>query len=234
MLFSSLPAGGQTAPLAWMNAVRSAVGAPALRPDALLSRTADLWAARLAQAGVLSHRGTDGSSVLDRYRALGGTEVRVGEILGAGPDLIEIEKGWMKSDEHRRLLLDPVWTHAGWGKADSPRAAGGEIWVVVFCRKLVEDLQVATDGTTLHLSGRFIAATAARGLLLAGLQTLEPSEWTAATHTFSFSVADAGGYFRLGFLTADGSFTLTNAFTWPPGRESPGGPDRFSTPAASP
>ena len=110
--------------------------------DALLSRTASLWAARLAEAGLLSHRGDDGSTGLDRYRAQGGTEVRVGEILGAGPDLVHVEKGWMASAEHRELALSPGWTHAGWGSAVSGASL---VTVMMFTEKMVQDLLIAQD-----------------------------------------------------------------------------------------
>ncbi|HYW82217.1 MAG TPA: hypothetical protein VFB30_03115, partial [Spirochaetia bacterium] len=89
---------GQNDPLVWIDGTRHKAGLTDLAPDALLSRTAEGWAVRLARTGVLSHRGADGSSALDRYRALGGTEVRLGEILGAGPNLADVEHAWRKSD----------------------------------------------------------------------------------------------------------------------------------------
>jgi len=208
------------------------VGSAPVREDALLSRTAGLWAERLARAGVLSHRGVDGSSVLDRYRAVGGSDVRVGEILGAGPDLAAIETGWMKSDEHRRLALDAAWTHVGWGSTAAP--TGGMIWVMVFCRKLVDGLALSQEGSNLMVSGHFLPTAAAQVRLLSGLEEIPARAWEASTRIFSFDIPAAHGYFRLGFLSADGAFTLTNAFTWPPETEFPAGPGRSAAPAASP
>jgi uncharacterized protein YkwD len=92
-------------PLAWANALRSRVGSVSVEADPLLSKTAASWAGALAAAGALSHKGTDGSSALDRYQRLGGTEVRVGEILGAGPDLAAVEAAWEKSPDHLPLVL---------------------------------------------------------------------------------------------------------------------------------
>ena len=130
--------------------------------DALLSRAASAWAAQLAASGVLGHRGNDGMSALDRYRALGGTEVRVGEILGAGPTLGDIEKAWMKSPEHRALALGSSWTHVGWGSAVSDRE---QVWVVQFTEKLVDGLSIeqGPQGTT--VSGRFLTSSAETCLL---------------------------------------------------------------------
>lgn len=232
LLFLATFAHGQDQPLQWVNAQRKAAGSTALLADDLLSRTAALWAGRLAAAGVLSHRGVDGSSVLDRYRSVGGTEAHVGEILGAGPDLAAIEKGWMESVDHRRLALDAVWTHVGWGKAEAP--SGGMIWVMVFCQKLVADLVVSQDGATLRVSGRFLPAAAVQVRLLSGLEEIPAESWQGAARSFSFEIPDPDGYIRLGYVSPDSLFTLTNAFTWPPETEFPAGPGRFAGPAASP
>jgi hypothetical protein len=226
-------AGSEAGPLSWLNRLRSDAGAPPLGSDDALSRTAREWAGVLARAGVLGHRGSDGSTALDRYRALGGTEVRVGEILGAGPRLRDVEEGWMRSDEHRSLVLAPRWTHAGWG---SGSARGKEVWVILFCQKLVEGLQIAQGEDVLSISGRFAAADAADAVLLAGLDRVAPRSWDPLSRSFLFLVPGPprAGYFRLGYESADGAFRLTNAFTLPPGKESPGDSSRFSPPAPSP
>jgi hypothetical protein len=224
---------GQADPLAWLNGIRRQAGAPAVSRDALLSQTAEAWAARLAGAGILSHRGDDGSTALDRYRALGGTEVRVGEILGAGPDLLHVERGWMASAEHRQLAILPAWTHAGWGSAVS---GSSQVTVMMFTVKHVEDLLIAQDLTDLTVSGRLVPSNAKSCLLLNGLQQVLPSAWDAASRRFFFTVSSGAiaGYLRLGFVASDGGFTLTNAFTWPPGTGSPEAQGRFSPPAPSP
>jgi hypothetical protein len=201
--------------------------------DPVLSRTAELWAARLAGAGILTHRGDDGSTGLDRYRAQGGTEVHVGEILGAGPDLIHVQKGWMASAEHRQLALQPGWTHAGWGSAASGSSL---VTVMMFTEKRVADLEILHDLTDLRVSGRFVPRDAAGCVLYNGLEPVTPVSWDAESRLFRFDVSDAvlEGYLRLGYLDAAGRFTLTNAFTWPPGTGSPGAGDRFAPPAPSP
>jgi hypothetical protein len=224
---------GQADPLAWLNGVRHKAGAHAVSWDTLLSRTAETWAARLAGAGILTHRGDDGSTGLDRYRALGGTEARVGEILGAGPDIVHVEKGWMASAEHRRLLVSPVWTHAGWGSAAS---GDSQVSVMMFTQKRVEDLLIAQDLAHLTVSGRFVPRDAAGAVLYNGLEQISPSTWNPASRRFSFAVSGSviAGYLRLGFVAADGRFSLTNAFTWPPGTGSREAPGRFSSPVPSP
>jgi hypothetical protein len=223
----------QADPLPWMNGIRRAAGVAPLAADALLSRTAREWAGMLARAGVVSHRGSDGSTALDRYRSLGGTEVRVGEIIGAGPRLGDVEKGWMRSGEHRSLVLRPQWTHAGWGRKASQ---GSEVWVVLFCQKVVEDLLIHAGTSGLSISGRFGPPEAARAILFAGLEEFPPTSWDPGTRHFGFLVSDPSraGYLRLGYESPEGAFRLTNSFTWPPEMESRGAPSRFSEPAASP
>ena len=224
---------GASEPLSWINGVRSASSLAPLLPDPVLSLCAARWSAVLAATGVLSHRGADGSTVLDRYRSVGGTEAHVGEIIGAGPDLGSVEKAWAGSDEHSGLVRDPGWTHVGWGMSS---AGHSDVWVVVFAEKLVKDLALVEKSGSLLVSGTFIPESAARAALYAGLDVLPPASWDGAARRFSFVVPPESipGYFRLGFVTADGAFLLTNAFTWPPGRESPEAQDRSAGPGQSP
>jgi hypothetical protein len=224
---------GEESPLSWINAARRAAGAANVRPDPVLSITAQTWATALAAAGTLTHRGAGGSSALDRYRAQGGTEARVGEIIGSGGSLAAVEAGWLASAEHKRLIGEASWTHAGWGSASF---GSSEVWVIIFCQRLVEDLSVDRDGSGLTVAGTFIPRDADRALLYAGLDPVAPSAWDPVSRRFVFSVPreQSSGYFRLGYVTAAGGFRLTNAFTLPPGMGSPGGPGRSEAPGRSP
>ena len=224
---------GQADPLPWLNGVRRDAGMPSLAADDLLCSAARQWSAALARAGLLGHRGSDGSTALDRYRSLGGTEARVGEILGAGPKLSGIEEGWMRSAEHRSLALAPQWTHVGWG---SDRAGATQVWVVLFCQKLVEGLRIERGTGSLVISGTLRPVEAAQPVLLSGLHRVPARSWDEGSRRFRFVVAGLvpGDYLRLGYLSPDGAFRLTNAFTLLPGTESPGETSRSSAPAPSP
>ena len=200
--------------LAWLNAARKTAGVRPVAGDSLLSQTASGYAALLAARGIITHRGDDGSTGLDRYRAMGGTEVRVGEILGAGPAAELVEKAWLASPEHRGIALGRDWTHAGWGSAPSGESL---VMVMMFTRKLVEGLAIAADGSGLRMEGRFVPLRAAAGVLLNGLAEFPSSAWDPASRAFQFVVPASvlAGYLRLGYRTADGEFILTNAFTLP-------------------
>jgi hypothetical protein len=233
LLFLVTAAVAPADPLSWVNGVRRSAGAGPLTEDSLLSRAAALWAARCAETGLISHRSRGGSTALDRYRALGGTEARVGEIIGAGPDVMRVERGWMASPEHRRLALSPAWTHAGWGSAVS---GSSQVTVMMFTPKLVEPFRLSRNTEGLAVSGAFVPVGAAGGVLYNGLEPLGPVQWEPGDRTFRFEVPAAliAGYLRLGYVTRTGVFVLTNAFTWPPGTGSPAGQGRSSAPAAFP
>ena len=246
----SSAAAADVSPLAWVNALRSRAGSPPVEADVLLSKTASSWASALAAAGVLSHRGSDGSSALDRYRRLGGTEVRVGEILGAGPALADIEAAWEKSPDHRPLVLKPYWTHVGWGSAPvgapggaSGGASGGEVvvFVVLFCQKLVDGLLIEEREGSLEVRGSLRPPDARLPALLAGIRGIEPAEWDPHGRRFRFLVPpeERAGYLRLGYIGGTGDLVVTNAITppaitSPPGTGSPEAPGRFEAPAARP
>ena len=234
VLFVPVPARAQENPLGWVNGLRQGAGAHAVAEDALLSETARRWAETLAAAGALSHRGADGSSALDRYRALGGTEARVGEIIGAGAGLKDVEKAWERSEPHRSLSLKAYWTHAGWGRASG--SPGVQVWVVVFCERLIEGLDFREAGEALEIAGRLLPAEAREPVLLSGIDRIAPAAWDPGSRGFLFRLplSAVAGYLRIGFLAAEGRLVVTNALTWPRGKGSPGAPGRPSAPRASP
>jgi hypothetical protein len=233
-VIASAGAFGAEDPRAWVAEVRLAAHAPSVEIDVLLSETAAAWARTQAETGTLSHHGADGSTALDRYRGRGGTDIRVGEIIGAGPSLAEVERAWMRSDSHRILVQTAAWTHMGWGFAEY--APGEKVWVVLFCVKLVEGLRLENGPDGLSVSGAFTAKEARAALLYAGLQPVQPERWEAGERRFTFTVglAQLAGYLRLGYLDPSGGFVLTNTITWPPERGFPGAGTRSEAPAAPP
>lgn len=112
-----------------VNQAREQAGLARLRPNPLLDRAAQEHACDMALSGRLSHTGSDGSQPPDRLRRAGyafrtGAEnVAVGFDSGAA-----VTAGWMASPGHRRNILDPAVTEAGFGLAIG--VAGRISWVL--------------------------------------------------------------------------------------------------------
>ena len=215
--------GAQPAPcgLAWVNRFRAARGVSALAPEPALERAAAAYARVLAGSGRLAHRDAAGRRALERYRAAGGSAVRVGEILGAGPDLPAVTKAWEGSPAHAAVAADPGWTRAGAGCAPLPAgpagADRGEVWVVLFAEQEVEGFAVVRGPEPVGgylVSGRFPDRAAASPVLLSGLEAIAPLSWEPDRREFLFRVPAGSGalYHRLGFRSAGGEFRLTSAF----------------------
>ena len=157
---------------------------------------------RLADQGASPTSGADGSDALTRYLRAGGTSARVGEIIGAGPDLARIQAAWLASADHRLVILRP-WTHTGWGSAPSGAAV---VWVVLFVRTDVRDESGAGSRRrhaglrTLHLWGGDL-----RGFDLRNPR--EPATWDVQERRFTFRDGARGGsaYVRLAYVTRSGS-----------------------------
>jgi hypothetical protein len=196
----------------WLNRFRSARGLAPLAPEPALERAAAAYAAVLAASRRLSHRDAEGRACLARYRAAGGSAVRAGEILGAGPNLAAITAAWEASPAHAAAALDPRWTHAGAGRA---QAAGGEFWVLLFAEQRVEGFRVlGQPGGGFLVAGSFREAAAAEAVLLSGLAAVQPAAWDPSRREFRFLLPAGVGhlYHRLGYRTAAGTFSLTGAF----------------------
>lgn len=200
--------------LEWLNRFRSArglapLGEPAAEPA--LQRAADAYAAVLAFSGRLAHRDAEGRSVLERYRAAGGSAARVGEILGAGPSLSAATAAWEASPAHAAAALDPRWTHAAAGRV---QAAGTWYFVVLFAEQLVESFRLVLRDDGYLLEGAFSRPEAAEAVLFSGLAVVPPSAWDPVGREFRFLLPAGSGrrYHRLGYRTGTGEFFLTSAF----------------------
>jgi hypothetical protein len=80
--------------------------------------------------GYFSHIDDTGKNPVLRYRRNGGTSLVAGEVLGKGDKVESIFEAWKSSPDHYDLILDPRWTHAGVGVAETEQ---NELVIVILC-----------------------------------------------------------------------------------------------------
>ena len=115
------------------NEERRLQGLQPLQPDLLFLSAARAHAEDLARTGTISHEGSDGSTPGQRVTAAGYVWTSVGENVAAGqtsPE--EVVAAWMKSEPHRRNLLDPRFTSAGMAAIDAQASRWRTCWVMVY------------------------------------------------------------------------------------------------------
>lgn len=141
-----------------INNIRVSRGLNRLSGDPAAASTAKKHAAELARRHTLSHRGLDGSRVVERYRNAGGTGLSAGENLGAGDSIQVIIDAWMNSPSHRDNLLNKDWNAVGIG---SSQLQGGRIVLVaVFTTSSWQTLSVEESQGNLHITGEYRSAGA--------------------------------------------------------------------------
>jgi hypothetical protein len=106
-----------------LNEERAAHGVPPLRVSADLVRVAQEWVAEMARTGLLRHNPRLESDVANWWS--------VGENVGMGADLPDIEQAFWNSPDHRSNILDAHYTDVGIATAYSD----GRIWVTVVFRQ---------------------------------------------------------------------------------------------------
>ncbi len=116
-----------------VNEERRLQGLQPLEPDLLLVSAARAHAEDLARTGTIGHEGSDGSTPAQRVTAAGYVWTSVGQNVATGqtsPE--EVVTAWMKSEPHRRNLLNPRFTSAGMATIDAPATRWGTYWVMVY------------------------------------------------------------------------------------------------------
>jgi len=129
------------------DAARAAHGLPPLRPDPGLARAATAHAFENARRGVLDHGSPDPARATpaDRVALAGVALVEIGENLARIPGASVARRavdGWLASPPHRRNLLDPGFTHVGFGVADGP---GGRYVVQLFGARPIERIALGAS-----------------------------------------------------------------------------------------
>lgn len=120
--------------LASINAQRATAGAGPLQLCASLVRAAADHTADQAAHDLMTHTGSDGSTMVIRVERAGYTGwSAAAENVAAGYQTVaDVMNGWMNSTGHRTNLLNPAYTDVGVGQV--PSAGGTVYWTQVFGR----------------------------------------------------------------------------------------------------
>ncbi|MEC3862275.1 CAP domain-containing protein [Mesobacterium sp. TK19101] len=111
-----------------INAFRTANGLSALGHSDTLQRVAQAHADDMARTGVLSHKGSGGSTPASRAKAAGYRYCSIAENIAEGPrDLATAMKLWEESGPHRANMVKPELS-------DFAIAQSGVYWVMVLGR----------------------------------------------------------------------------------------------------
>ena len=112
--------------LTGLNRVRSAHGLRTLGANADLAAAAREHSVEMLSVGYFGHDSADGSPFWARVGRRYGNQ-RMGEnLLWSIPDISpgRAVAEWLRSPEHRAVILDPLWREIGIGAAHSQSAAG--------------------------------------------------------------------------------------------------------------
>ena len=104
------------------NKARAAQGVAALAFDELLAQAARAHAKEMADLNYFSHQSPNSlnASPADRLANAGSSLVFVGENIAKMPGTeiaVATTEGWMNSPGHRKNLLEPMYSHVGFGTA---------------------------------------------------------------------------------------------------------------------
>jgi hypothetical protein len=106
--------------LALTNQLRAQHGLSTLATSLPILSIARVWSANMAAAGGISHN----MSLPNEVRL---AWTKLGENVGVGGSVGDIQQAFINSPHHYENLIDPVWNYVGIGVVDS----GGRIWVTV-------------------------------------------------------------------------------------------------------
>lgn len=119
-----------------VNSARASAGSPPVALDTRLAAAARAHAAAMATAGRLGVESADGVSVYQRVTATGFAYITIGEHLVSGPRTpAEFLAYCLRTEQPRRTLHDPAFTHTGLGYVTGGRS-GDTYWTALWARPL--------------------------------------------------------------------------------------------------
>ncbi|USQ85006.1 CAP domain-containing protein [Streptomyces phaeoluteigriseus] len=147
-----------------VNSARAAVGSPPVSLDARLVSAARAHVTAMTAAGRLGTMGADGVSVHQRVTAAGFRYLAVGEHLVSGPRTSAEFLGYcLRTDQARRTLHDPAFTHAGLARAEDGRT-GDVLWTALWASPLTPAGLAGTEAEVVDRTNRERARAGLRPL----------------------------------------------------------------------
>lgn len=135
----SQAAGWQEQMLKSLNSIRAERNLEPLTLCRPLTTASQKYANTLARQNFLAHEGKDGSTPGKRIQTAGykwmntQTESMVAENIAGGQNSVSaVMKGWRNSADHFKNMVEPKFTHAGFGMAMNPKSEYKRYWVQNF------------------------------------------------------------------------------------------------------
>jgi hypothetical protein len=226
VVYAPLPAHPLEARLLWLtNEERVRSGAQPVVQSEALALAARHHAMEMASMNYFSHTSPVERSSTPQRRVgnAGSAAVRVGENISLFGrmtlDLPErVVHGWMESPGHRRNLLDPSWTHVGFG---AQVHADGRVYVVQLFSEDPNPLQFAhaSPGSASSLSLRFEVANDVGGLIVVsqgagGAETMPVAAGSRVWVTLAGVSASSPTHVSLGWKRDVASGVIGQASGW--------------------
>lgn len=115
-----------------LNSYRARHGLKPVRIDTRLIEASHIHASDLAQAGIISHSGTDGSTHGDRAKRVGYNFLIAGENVATGQkSWKQVFKAWQKSPGHNENLLRPDVSEFGIALVYEPHTTYSTYWAML-------------------------------------------------------------------------------------------------------
>ena len=122
--------------LSELNVIRVDNGLNKLKICKPLTKSAQNYAKYMAAKNFLAHEGPDGSTIGTRIQQAGYDWMnstqgsQIAENIAAGQNSVsEVMRGWRNSASHYKNMVNPVFTHVGFGMAVNERARSKKYWV---------------------------------------------------------------------------------------------------------
>lgn len=140
VILSGLPTAGamtwQEQMLSSINSIRAESSLTPLQMCRPLIIAAQSYAKKMAQQDFLDHTGKDGSTPGSRIQKAGYDWMNskkgsmIAENIAAGQNSVkEVMRGWRNSKSHYKNMVNPVFTHVGFGMSINERAKYKKYWV---------------------------------------------------------------------------------------------------------